>query len=53
LKALAERVPRHADCITIFADPDDIGMRHAAELQRLLRARGLFATVAELPEESR
>ena len=52
LPDLAERVPDHADCITIFAYPDDIGMRHAAELQRLLRARGLFAAIANLPEKS-
>jgi hypothetical protein len=53
LPDLAERVPDHADCITIFADPDNIGMRHATELKRRLCARGLSAAIAELPEASR
>ena len=53
LPALAERVPGHADCITVFADADTDGVTHAAELERRLRARRLFTTIAKLPEESR
>jgi Toprim domain len=53
LPALAERVPTHVDCITIFADGDNAGMTNARELERRLRARGLFTTIAELPENSR
>jgi len=53
LPALAERVPDHTDCITIFADTDTDGRRHARELERLLRARRLFTTLAKCPEQSR
>ena len=53
LPALAERVPTHVDCITIFADTDTDGMRHARELERLLRARRLFTTLATRPEKFR
>jgi hypothetical protein len=52
LPALAERVPDYA-CITIFADADSDGARHAAELRRRLRARQLFAATAKLPEAAR
>jgi hypothetical protein len=48
LPALAERIPGHADCITIFAHDDNDGMRHAAELARRLRARRLFVATAAL-----
>jgi len=51
LPALAERVPDSVN-VTIFADPDPDGMRHAAELRRRLSARGLFAAIVELPEKS-
>jgi hypothetical protein len=50
LPALAERIPGHADCITILADTDDDGMRHAHELERRLRARRLFVSIAKPPE---
>lgn len=53
LPALAARVPSYANCITIFADADSAGMRHARELERRLRARRLFAATAKLPEKSR
>jgi hypothetical protein len=53
LPALAERVPGYVNDITIFAHTDTDGMRHAAELERRLRARGLSAATANLPEKSR
>jgi hypothetical protein len=53
LPALAERIPGYANSITIFADADSAGMRHARELERRLRARRLFAAAAKLPEKSR
>jgi len=52
LPALAERVPDYVTEVTIFADSDDDGVRHAAELKRRLRARGLFAAIVEPPEKS-
>src|SRR5262249_20480528 len=53
LPALAERIPSYVNDITIFADTDDDGMRHACELERRLRARRLFAAIAKVPEKSR
>jgi Toprim domain-containing protein len=53
LPALAERVPRYVNDITIFADSDDDGMRYATELERRLRGRGLNAAIAKLLEEAR
>jgi 5S rRNA maturation endonuclease (ribonuclease M5) len=53
LPALAERIPDYVNEVTIFADTDDDGMRHAHELKRRLRARGLFAAIVEPPEKSR
>jgi hypothetical protein len=53
LPALAERIPSYVNDITIFADSDADGLRHARELERRLRARGLSAVVAELLETSR
>jgi hypothetical protein len=53
LPDLAERVPDYVNCITIFADTDDDGMRHARELERRLRALGLSVATAKLPEKSR
>jgi hypothetical protein len=50
LPALAERVPAHADCITIFADTDANGLRHARELEQRLRRRRVFVSIAQLPE---
>jgi hypothetical protein len=50
---LAERIPSYVNDITIFADSDADGLRHARELERRLRARGLSAVVAELLETSR
>jgi hypothetical protein len=52
LPALAARVPSYVDEVTIFAHTDD-GMRHAVELERRLRARGLSAATAEVPEKFR
>jgi hypothetical protein len=52
LPALAERTA-YATSITIFADDDTDGMRHAAELERRLRARRLFVSIAKPPEECR
>ena len=48
LPALAERIPSYVNCITIFAHADNDGMRHAAELERRLRARRLFVATAAL-----
>ena len=53
LPALAARVPDYVNDITIFAHTDDDGMRHATELKRRLRARGLSAAIAKLLEKSR
>lgn len=53
LPALAERIPDYANSITIFADADTDGLRHAAELARRLHARGLLAAIAKLPEKRR
>jgi hypothetical protein len=53
LPALAARVPSYVNDITIFAHTDDDGMRHATELKRRLRARGLSAAIAKLLEKSR
>jgi|SRR6516162_1183680 len=53
LPALAERVPDYTNDVTIFAHTDTDGMHHAAELERRLRARGLSAATAKLPEKSR
>jgi hypothetical protein len=53
LPALAARVPSYVNDITIFAHTDDDGMRHATELKRRLRARGLSAAIAKLSEKSR
>jgi hypothetical protein len=53
LPALAARVPSYVNDITIFAHTDTDGRSHAAELERRLRARGLFATTAEIPEKFR
>jgi hypothetical protein len=53
LPALAARVPSYVNDITIFAHTDDDGTRHATELKRRLRARGLSAAIAKLPEKSR
>jgi len=51
LPALAERIPTNE--ITIFAHTDDDGMRHATELMRCLRVRGLYAAIAEPAEKFR
>jgi hypothetical protein len=55
LPALAARVPSYVNDITIFAHTNDdgSGVRHATELKRRLRARGLSAAIAKLPEKSR
>lgn len=53
LPALAERVPSYVNDITIFAHTDNAGMTHARELERRLRARGLSAATAKLPEKFR
>jgi hypothetical protein len=53
LPALAERVPNYVNCITIFADTDTDGMRHARELERRLRARRLFTTLVKRQEKFR
>jgi Toprim domain len=42
LPALAAAVPTYTDSISIFADNDNDGRRHALELARRLRKRGLF-----------
>lgn len=48
LPVLAERVPSYVNDVTIFAHTDDDGLRHAAELERRLHARGLSAATATL-----
>jgi hypothetical protein len=39
MPALAAAVPRYIDCVTVVADNDPDGRRHATELARRLRAR--------------
>jgi hypothetical protein len=49
LQALADAVPGHIDFVTIVADADRDGRRHAAELLRRLEARSLVrATIVTL-----
>jgi hypothetical protein len=41
MPALTEAVPRFIDLVTVLADADVDGRRHAAELTRRIRARGI------------
>jgi hypothetical protein len=43
MPALAPTVPSYADCVTVYADDDKDGLRHALALRDGLRQRGLFA----------
>ena len=47
MPALADAVPSYIECITIIADDDDAGRRHAADLAVRLRARGFEAIIGE------
>jgi hypothetical protein len=40
LPALTERVPAYLDCLTVVADADPDGRRHAWQLVKALRSRG-------------
>jgi hypothetical protein len=46
LPALADAVPSHIDCVTVYAHTDDDGQQHAIELADALVARG-FETFIE------
>jgi hypothetical protein len=41
MPALADAVPDYA-CVTVAAEPDEAGSKHATELARRLRARGIY-----------
>jgi hypothetical protein len=45
MPTLAEHIPSMLDCVTVFADDDHDGLRHAAELDRRARARGVASRV--------
>jgi hypothetical protein len=47
MPALAEFVPKYADCITVIADDDDAGRRGARDLTRRLNHRGLHVELLE------
>ena len=44
MPALADAVPDYIDCVTVIADDDDAGHRHAPDLAARLKARG-FETI--------
>lgn len=48
LPALAGAVPDHIDCLTILADPDEVGLRRASQLEKQLKQRGFEVIVASL-----
>ena len=48
LPALAAAVPPFLDCITVVADPDDVGLRNANSLVSALLARGLHCELKVL-----
>lgn len=41
MPALAERIPAWIDCVSVLADDDADGQKFAAELVRLIEARGV------------
>lgn len=43
MPALAAAVPDYADCVTVCADDDQDGLRHARTLQTELTRRGIYA----------
>jgi len=43
LPALADRVPRWIDCVSVLVDDDEAGRKHASELVARLNARGIHA----------
>ena len=48
MPAFAKTVPDYIDCVTVIADDDDAGRRHASELVARLRKRG-FETILKFP----
>jgi hypothetical protein len=48
LPALARALPSYADCVSIIADADEAGRRHAGELLQALRSRAIRASLIEL-----
>jgi hypothetical protein len=45
LPALADRLPEWIDCVSVIADDDPDGCRHAGELTRRINARGIEAII--------
>jgi hypothetical protein len=48
LPALADAVPNHIDCLTIVADPDEVGRQRARQFEKQLKQRGFEVIVANL-----
>lgn len=48
LPALADAVPDYIDCLTIVADPDEVGRQQARQLEKQLKQRGFEVIVANL-----
>lgn len=48
LPALADAVPDYIDCLTIVADPDQVGRLQARQLEKQLKQRGFEVIVANL-----
>jgi hypothetical protein len=51
MPALADKVPDYTDCVTVAAEPDTAGRKGAAELKKLLKARGLYCELRILGGE--
>jgi hypothetical protein len=45
LPSLADGMPGHVECVTIVADPDNVGKQQARTLEDKLKARGFDVTV--------
>ncbi|WP_158646966.1 DUF7146 domain-containing protein [Bradyrhizobium huanghuaihaiense] len=52
LPALADAVPDHIDCLTIVADPDEVGRHQSRQLEKLLKHRGFEVIVANLRDRT-
>ncbi|MDX8450700.1 toprim domain-containing protein [Mesorhizobium captivum] len=52
LPALADQVPGHVDCVTVLADDDAAGHRHAPALVERLIQRGIHAEISILGTEA-